>query len=225
MRENYSQELLHLRHAIRSMAGKVATAMEHAAEALRNGDLVLAEQVIDDDEEINELQREIDEQAVTLLARQAPVAGDLRMILSAMRVAQTLERQGDLARHVARIARSRYPESPVPEPIFSLLVEMADYAAAAGREVVDLVGSNDLNIAMRIEDNDAKLDELQRRTYRMAVDEQYELTRQQVIDATLLGRFLERFGDHSTSVARRVGYIVNGVLASTRDDDDQDAMH
>lgn len=225
MRENYSQELLHLRHAIRSMAGKVATAMEHAAEALRNGDLVLAEQVIDDDEEINELQREIDEQAVTLLARQAPVAGDLRMILSAMRVAQTLERQGDLARHVARIARSRYPESPVPEPIFSLLVEMADYAAAAGREVVDLVGSNDLNIAMRIEDNDAKLDELQRRTYRMAVDERYELTRQQVIDATLLGRFLERFGDHSTSVARRVGYIVNGVLASTRDDDDQDAMH
>lgn len=225
MRENYSQELLHLRHAIRSMAGKVATAMEHAAEALRNGDLVLAEQVIDDDEEINELQREIDEHAVTLLARQAPVASDLRMILSAMRVAQTLERQGDLARHVARIARSRYPEPPVPEPIFALLVEMADYAAAAGRDVVDLVGTNDLDIAMRIEDNDTKLDELQRRTYRMAVDDEYELSRQQVIDATLLGRFLERFGDHSTSVARRVGYIVNGVLASTRDDDDQDAMH
>ena len=99
MRAIFNQELKQLGSDLESMANQVATAIERAAESLRQGDIVIAEQVIDADERINDLQRDIDDLCVMLLARQQPVAGDLRNVLSALRMAQTLERQGDLARH------------------------------------------------------------------------------------------------------------------------------
>ena len=98
MRAIFNQELKQLGSDLESMANQVATAIERAAESLRQGDIVIAEQVIDADERINDLQRDIDDLCVMLLARQQPVAGDLRNVLSALRMAQTLERQGDLAR-------------------------------------------------------------------------------------------------------------------------------
>lgn len=226
MRDIFNQELRQLGSDLSSMASQVATAIERAAESLRNGDIIVAEQVIDADERINDLQRDIDDMCVMLLARQQPVAGDLRNVISALRMAQTLERQGDLARHVATIARGRYPEAPVPEPVLGLIIEMADAAVRAGREVVELVETHDLDLAARIERDDAKLDALHRRSFQMILDPSIELTRQQVIDAVLMGRFLERFGDHSTSVARRITYLVSGAaLPGTHDNKDADALH
>ena len=191
----------------------VATAIERASESLRNGDIIVAEQVIDADERINDLQRDIDDLCVMLLARQQPVAGDLRAVISALRMAQTLERQGDLARHVASIARGRYPEPPVPEPVMGLILRMADAAVRAGQNTSRLVATRDLELAALIEAQDAELDALHRRSFTMILDPANDLTRQQVVDAVLMGRFLERFGDHSTSVARRVSYLVLGSLS------------
>ena len=183
------------------------------SESLRNGDIIVAEQVIDADERINDLQRDIDGLCVMLLARQQPVAGDLRAVISALRMAQTLERQGDLARHVASIARGRYPEPPVPEPVMGLILRMADAAVRAGQNTSRLVATRDLELAALIEAQDAELDALHRRSFTMILDPANDLTRQQVVDAVLMGRFLERFGDHSTSVARRVSYLVLGSLS------------
>ncbi|VEG29234.1 phosphate signaling complex protein PhoU [Actinomyces howellii] len=226
MRDIFNQELRQLGSDLTSMAAQVATAIERAAESLRNGDIIVAEQVIDADERINDLQRDIDDMCVMLLARQQPVAGDLRNVLSALRMAQTLERQGDLARHVATIARGRYPEAPVPEPVLGLIITMAEAAVRAGRDVAELVETRDLELAATIERNDAELDALHRQSFQMILDPANELTRQQVIDAVLMGRFLERFGDHSTSVARRMAYLVSGAaLPGTHDDEDADALH
>lgn len=226
MRDIFNQELRQLGSDLSSMASQVATAIERAAESLRNGDIIVAEQVIDADERINDLQRDIDDMCVMLLARQQPVAGDLRNVISALRMAQTLERQGDLARHVATIARGRYPEAPVPEPILGLIIEMADAAVRAGRDVAKLVETHDLDLAARIQRDDAELDALHRRSFQMILDPSTELTRQQVIDAVLMGRFLERFGDHSTSVARKVTYLVSGAtLPGTHDAEDADGLH
>nr|WP_257210617.1 PhoU domain-containing protein [Actinomyces ruminis] len=136
MRDIFNQELKQLGTDLASMAEQVATAIERAAEALRSGDIVVAEQVIDADERINDLQRDIDDMCVMLLARQQPVDRDLRNVISALRMAQTLERQGDLARHVAAIARGRYPLPAVPEPVFGLMVKMADAAVRAGHDSV-----------------------------------------------------------------------------------------
>lgn len=226
MRDIFNQELQQLGSDLESMANQVATAIERAAESLRHGDIIVAEQVIDADERINDLQRDIDDLCVMLLARQQPVAGDLRNVISALRMAQTLERQGDLARHVASIARGRYPEPPVPEPVLGLILEMADAAVRAGQDVARLVATRDLELASRIQVNDAELDALHRESFQMILDPANELTRQQVIDAVLMGRFLERFGDHSTSVARRVAYLVSGTqVAETHDAEDADALH
>jgi len=107
VRDIFNQELKQLGSDLRTMASQVATAIERAAESLSNGDIIVAEQVIDADERINDLQQDIDDMCIMLLARQQPVAGDLRNVISALRMAQTLERQGDLARHVAAIARGR----------------------------------------------------------------------------------------------------------------------
>ena len=226
MRDIFNQELKQLGNDLESMAEQVSTAVERAAESLRNGDLIVAEQVIDADERINELQRDIDELCVMLLARQQPVAGDLRNVISALRMAQTLERQGDLARHIAAIARGRYPEQPVPEPIFSLMLEMSDGAVQAARDVARLVANRDLDLARTIQRNDEELDALHRRSFQLILDPANELDRQQVVDAVLLGRFLERFGDHATSVARRMTFLVSGeAVAQTHDDQDADALH
>lgn len=206
----FSQDLRQLGTDLQSMAQQVATAIERAAESLRHGDLIIAEQVIDADERINDLQRDIDDMCVMLLARQKPVAGEPRNVISALRMAQTLERQGDLARHVAAIARGRYPEPAVPEPVFSLVLQMADEAVRAGRQVARLVETQDLTLAATIQSEDAALDTLHRQSFQMILDPAHQTTRQQVIDAVLLGRFLERFGDHSTSVARRMTYLVSG---------------
>ncbi|WP_103061523.1 phosphate signaling complex protein PhoU [Actinomyces qiguomingii] len=211
MRDIFNQELKQLGSDLASMAEQVATAIERAAESLRNGDIVVAEQVIDADERINDLQRDIDDMCVMLLARQQPVDRDLRNVISALRMAQTLERQGDLARHVAAIARGRYPLPPVPEPILGLMVKMADAAVRAGRDVRTLIRTQDLELAAQIQSRDAELDALHRESFQMILDPSIELTRQQVVDAVLMGRFLERFGDHSTSVARRMAYLVSGV--------------
>lgn len=213
MRDIFNQELRQLGSDLESMARQVATAIERASESLRNGDIIVAEQVIDADERINDLQRDIDDLCVMLLARQQPVAGDLRAVISALRMAQTLERQGDLARHLATIARGRYPEPPVPEPVMGLILQMADAAVRAGQNTSRLVATRDLELAALIEAQDAELDALHRRSFTMILDPANDLTRQQVVDAVLMGRFLERFGDHSTSVARRVSYLVLGSLS------------
>ena len=213
MRDIFNQELRQLGSDLESMARQVATAIERASESLRNGDIIVAEQVIDADERINDLQRDIDDLCVMLLARQQPVASDLRAVISALRMAQTLERQGDLARHVASIARGRYPEPPVPEPVMGLILQMADAAVRAGQNTSRLVATRDLELAALIEAQDAELDALHRRSFTMILDPANDLTRQQVVDAVLMGRFLERFGDHSTSVARRVSYLVLGSLS------------
>ncbi|VEG74154.1 phosphate signaling complex protein PhoU [Actinomyces slackii] len=226
MRDIFNQELQQLGSDLESMASQVATAIERAAESLRHSDIVIAEQVIDADERINDLQRDIDDLCVMLLARQQPVAGDLRNVISALRMAQTLERQGDLARHVAAIARGRYPEPPVPEPILGLILQMADLAVQAGQNVAQLVSSRDLELAAAIQAGDAELDALHRRSFQMILDPAHDMSRQQVIDAVLMGRFLERFGDHSTSVARRVAYLVSGAsMPGTHDAQDADALH
>ncbi|WP_128773766.1 phosphate signaling complex protein PhoU [Actinomyces oricola] len=226
MRDIFNQELKQLGADLESMARQVATAIERASESLRHGDIIIAEQVIDADERINDLQRDIDDMCVMLLARQQPVAGDLRNVLSALRVAQTLERQGDLARHVAAISRGRYPEPVVPEPVLGTVLQMADLAVRAGKDVSRLIETRDVQLAMAIQANDGELDALHRQSFQMILDPANELTRQQVVDAVLLGRFLERFGDHSTSVARRVSYLVSGAtMPKTHDNEDADALH
>ncbi|GAA1648457.1 phosphate signaling complex protein PhoU [Georgenia ruanii] len=210
MREIFKQEMQELASGLVTMAEHVATAIEKADRSLRERDLQLAEEVIDADNMIDELERQIDDLGISLLARQQPVATDLRVVVSGLRLSATLERMGDLARHVAYVARGRYPEHALTGRMRDVLAEMGVQAVKVGEQVYELLKTHDLSLAAVVEAEDDVLDRLHRESFQVLLDDDESLTRQQVVDAVLLGRYLERFGDHGVSVARRISYLVTG---------------
>lgn len=212
MREIFKQEMKDLVDDLLKQGQEAARAMERSTESLKSANLALAEQVIDTDRRIDALERNLDEMGISLLARQAPVASDLRTVVSVLRMSSTFERMGDLARHVAYVARGRYPNTPNQGPVYDILVKMAEQATEVGRRVVELLETRDLEVASRIEEEDDKLDELHRHIFDVILDESQPMSRQEVIDAILLSRYLERYGDHGVSIARRISFLVTGVF-------------
>lgn len=192
-------------------AKAAAKAMNGAAASLTDANLALAERVIDADHSIDMLERNIDDMGISLLARQAPVAGDLRTVVSALRLSATLERMGDLARHVAYVARGRFPQAVVKGEVQQLFEKMATKAAEVGNLVAKLVETQDLSIATQIIADDDVLDDFHSRTFDYVLDDSLDLTRQEIVDIILLGRYLERFGDHGVSVAHRMRFLVTGM--------------
>lgn len=210
MRELYRQELEQLGAELERMSRGVHRAIERATRSLGDGDLVLAEQTINADVRLDETARGIDMMCVHLLALQGPVASDLRLILAALRLSQTMERQGDLARNLATIARSTYPTHNIAAVGAELVARMGQVAARSGELQHRLVVEQDTSLIAELQDNEELLDDLQADIRRLCMDESNDLSRQQVVDLTLAARFLERFGDHAVSVSRRVSYIVDG---------------
>lgn len=215
MREIFHRELEELGDHLLDMARKVSEAVTKAGDAMREADLELAEQVIDADRRVDELEDRIESMSLAMLARQQPVATDLRLVVSALRLSATLERMGDLAGHVAFITRSRYPGSVSAGPMLETLVAMSEVAKELADLLVELMTKHDLALIQRIAAHDDRLDELLDRTFTLLADEDVTLTRAQVVDAVLLSRFLERIGDHCVSGAKRVGYLVTGDLDSS----------
>lgn len=211
MRDLYRQELTHLGEELESMSAQVARAIERATLALTEGDTLLAEQAIDAEERLDDAADEIAELCISLLLRQSPVAGDLRLTVAAFRLSQTMERMGDVARHLAAIARSYAPGPALCAPAQPLLAEMGQVAVGMARLMQELIATQDLSLASRIQAEDDILDELQVKVRRLVLDESLDISRQQLIDLVLAARFLERFGDHTVSVAKRIVYVVRGT--------------
>ena len=128
MREIFDAELKAVGDDLEAMAHRVEHAIASAGQALATSDLALAETVIADDLAIDQLERQLDERCIHLLAQQQPVATDLRVVVSALRMSATLERMGDLARHIAEIARGRYPRVAVPQSLTGTFTEMEELA-------------------------------------------------------------------------------------------------
>ncbi|VEI13134.1 phosphate signaling complex protein PhoU [Trueperella bialowiezensis] len=211
MREQFRQEMKELTDTLVLQAQAASKAITGAAASLKDANLALAERVIDADHTIDMLERDIDEMGVSLLARQAPVASDLRTVVSALRLSATLERMGDLARHVAYVARGRFPKTVASGEVQELFENMADKAAQVGQLVAKLVETQDLSLADEIIAGDDALDDMHAKTFEFALDESLELSRQEIVDVILLGRYLERFGDHGVSVAHRMRFLVTGM--------------
>ena len=141
MRAVFNGELEQLGVELATMCGLAADAMEKATRALLGSDLVLAEQVIRDDEELDAAQARCEEHTFRLLSLQAPVARDLRLVVSAIQAAEKIERMGDLARHVAELTRRRHPACAVPEDLTGRFGEMARLAVASARRVQDIIAA------------------------------------------------------------------------------------
>lgn len=213
MREIFEAELHQLGDDLVEMAERVQKAIAAAGHALLTSDLAVAESVIADDLAIDSMNRDLEERCIRLLAQQQPVATDLRVIVSGLRIATTLERMGDLARHIAQLARGRYPERAVPDGVLPLFTGMDAAAVRVAQRAVELLSTRDLAVAEALERDDDLLDELHGASFAAQLGDDWTGSPQQSIDVTLLARYYERFGDHGVSVARRIVYLVTGEFS------------
>jgi phosphate transport system protein len=213
MREIFDAELKQLGDDLVAMSRRVEHAITAAGDALLHQDLSLAEQVIADDLAIDALERDLDERSILLLAQQQPVATDLRVVVSALRMSATLERMGDLARHVAQVARGRYPRAAIDPALTGVFTEMNEAARRVAARTTQVLTTHDLAEAEGIERDDDLLDSLHEDTFRILLGPAWKGDAQQTVDVTLVGRYYERFGDHAVSIARRVTYLVTGDFA------------
>ncbi len=213
MREIFEAELKQLGVDLVTMSRQVEVAITNAGRALQTSDVALAESVIVADEAIDALERDLDERCVLMIAQQAPVATDLRIVVSALRMSATLERMGDLARHVAEVARGRFPHGAVPLALSGTFSEMHDAAVRVAARTTEVLRTRDLEEARGIERDDDLLDQLHEDTFTALLGGNWNGTPQETVDVTLLGRYYERFGDHAVSIARRVTFLVPGDFA------------
>jgi phosphate transport system protein len=162
------------------------------------------------DDLVDDQRRVIENQTVEILARQQPVAGDLRTLVVALRMASDLERAGDYAVHVAKLARLRYPESAVPPPLRDNVTRMSGRVVEMLGAAARVISHRDLDGALALEDEDEEIDRLRRRQFRLVLDEGWQYGVESAVDVALLGRYYERIADHTVSVARQVVYLVTG---------------
>ncbi|MHA3019332.1 phosphate signaling complex protein PhoU [Mycobacterium sp. BMJ-28] len=212
MRTAYHEQLDGLNDRLGEMCGLVGQAMEHATQALLQADLVLAEQVITDHERITEISKQAEEEAFVILALQAPVAGDLRAIVSSIQIVADVDRMGALALHVAKIARRRHPQHALPEEVNGYFAEMGRVAVELGNSAQEVLRTLDPDKAAQIREEDDAMDDLHRHLFSVLMDKEWRHGVTAAVDVTLLSRFYERFADHAVEVARRVIFQVTGEL-------------
>jgi phosphate transport system protein len=217
MRQQFAEELKGVTDQLVEMTRLVGSAMQRATTSLLDADLVLAESVIAADEKVDELNAALEERALSTMARQAPVATDLRLLVASLRMSADLERMGDLARHVAKIARMRYPESAVPPELRSTIVEMGQVAERLVAKTGTIVASRNVAAAAELETEDDVMDQLHRSLFATLLDDEWPYGIEPAIDITLIGRYYERYADHAVSVARRVVFLVTGEHPSHDD--------
>ncbi len=213
MRDSYHDDLDGISASLVEMTNLVGSAMSRATTALLDADLQLAESVIAADLAVDDLYHRVEERAFDLLARQQPVASDLRTLVTSLRMVADLERMGDLALHVAKVARRRYPVSAVPPELRSTLLEMGHAAEEIVAKAGSVIAGRDLSLAAELERDDDVMDELHKKLFSVILDDAWEAGVEAAIDITLCGRYYERFADHAVSVARRVVYLVTGERA------------
>jgi phosphate transport system protein len=215
MRETFHDELNQLGEALVEMTGLVSTAMQHATDALLEADLPLAEQVISADAAIDLVRDDLEAKAFDLLARQQPVAVDLRTVVTSLRIVADLERMGDLALHIAKVARMRYPSKAVPAELAGTIKEMGGIAVRVADLAGDVISGKDVALAERLEAEDDRMDALHRELFSALLAEDWSHGMEPGIDITLIGRYYERYADHAVSVARRVIFLVTGEMPTT----------
>src|SRR5665213_2150670 len=213
MRDAYHDEMDAITDQLVAMTRLVGHAMSVATEALLSSDLAAAESVIDADAAIDALRENVERRTVDLIARQQPVARDLRALTTGLRTAADLERSGDLAAHVAKLARRRFPGCAVPPELQATIRQMGDVAAVVVDKAGDVIVSRDASRAHELEADDDIMDELHKELLLAMLAPDWKYGVDTAIDLALAGRYYERYADHAVSVARQVVYLVTGNTA------------
>jgi phosphate transport system protein len=210
MREEYQADLNEVSRLLVTMAEAVRAALRKATSALLTADLKAAETVIERDVEVDAIYAQVEAKVADTIARQAPVASDLRMVITALHISADLERMGDLAEHVAKTAQRRHPSPAVPaelRPVFKLMAEAADHMAD---KITSVLANPRADLAAELERDDDKMDQLERDLFKILLDDNWPYGAETAIDGALLGRFYERYADHAVNVGEQMIYLITG---------------
>lgn len=217
MREEFQADLNEVSRLLVTMAEAVRAALRKATSALLTADLKAAESVIERDLEVDELYRQVESKVADTIARQAPVASDLRMVITALHISADLERMGDLAEHVAKTAARRHPSPAVPaelRPVFKKMGEAADQMAG---KITNVLARPDAELAAELENDDDTMDQLERDLFQVLLADDWPYGAETAIDGALLGRFYERYADHAVNVGAQMIYFITGDPVTSQD--------
>ena len=215
MRKVFQAELHQIGEGLTQISQLVTEAMKKATMAFETADTELAQDVIAADARIDFLQNDLDERAIDILALQGPVASDLRMIVGSLRMSASLERMGDLARHIAQLARLRYPANVVPDEMVETFKEMARLDISISELLTDLLETRNLELSKDIYAHNARINELHVSVFKSIASPDWNVSPVTTVDLTLASRYFERFADHGVSVTRKVSYLVTGEWQPT----------
>jgi len=213
MREVFQNQLSDVQARLVELAESVTTIMDKASTAFLNSDVALADEAIALAEANENRALALDEIVIRVLAKQSPVARDLRILVSALRISASLERMGALAGHVAAIARYRYPGTAVPAALRDTFAEMGKLDVELGHRVTTLLKNTDVDLARQIQAEDARVDELHRHVFQVVLDEDWKENAMFTVDVTLASRYHERFADHVVDISTKVSYLTTGEWA------------
>jgi phosphate transport system protein len=210
MRAAFHEQLDEISDLLAEMAIAAGTAMNQATQALLNADLSVAEAVISGDDHLDELTSEVERRCYDAATLQQPVATDLRLVIGSLRISSSLERMGDLAVHVAKQARMRYPNSSIPTELRATFAELGALEDAIAAKTASVISTKDITLGPDIERYDQEVDRLHRELFTTVLSPSWSHGVEAAIDATLLSRYYERYADHAVSIARRVMHVVTG---------------
>ena len=210
MREEFRAELAEVSELLVAMADEVRAAMRRATTALLDANADVAGGVVTGDAVVNDLHQRVEEKVYALLARQAPVASDLRLVVTALHTAWDIERMGDLAKHVAKTALRRHPARAVPDELVEVFGDMADIADRIARKISEVLARPDAPGAAQLEAEDDAMDELHKGLFVVLLGAAWKHGVEAAVDGALLGRFYERFADHAVNAGHHMYYFVTG---------------
>jgi phosphate transport system protein len=210
VRQVFQNELHEVQDRLVEISDSVATIMEKASAAFLGGDVAKADEAIALSESNEEKALALDELVIKILARQSPVARDLRILVSALRMSASLERMGALAGHIASIARYRYPGSAVPASLRSTFEEMGALDIKLANKVTEVLRNTDVDQARAIQAEDERVDELHRHIFDVVLADDWKENAMFTVDVTLASRYFERFADHVVDISSKVSYLTTG---------------
>jgi phosphate transport system protein len=210
VRQVFQNELHEVQDRLVEISDSVATIMEKASAAFLGGDVAKADEAIALSESNEEKSLALDELVIKILARQSPVARDLRILVSALRMSASLERMGALAGHIASIARYRYPGSAVPESLRATFEEMGALDIKLANKVTAVLRNTDVDQARAIQAEDERVDELHRHVFDVVLADDWKENAMFTVDVTLASRYFERFADHVVDISSKVSYLTTG---------------
>jgi phosphate transport system protein len=223
-RKSFHEELDELRIDVIRLAALTTEAIAAGTQAFLDADLTAAERVIESDDAVDELTHSIEDRCYLLLARQQPMASDLRVVVTTLRIVHELERSADLMVNVAKTTRRLYPHNVDPK-LRGIIQQMGEQAGTETRVAIDAFADADPSAARALADMDDTMDDLTKSLFRYILSggDADEARVLQAVQLALVGRHYERIADHAVTIAQRVCFMVTGEHPQPGDDLDDGA--